>query len=224
MKHSDIPIGGPPPEGYALSAAGSWVPRQQLEPSADLRDQTVRDLVQRCRAVSAEMSDLKGQLFADLAAHVQLVAEAWGVRLSGRNGNVALVSSDALMRVERIIAPRMRVGADVLAAEALVGELLDELTADASPTLRSLVQQMFRRDSHGNIAPSRLLDFIRLELDDPKWRRAQAAVRHSLEADGQSLYFRAYTRDDPMQPWEQITLDFSRVPFTVPEVGHAVAL
>lgn len=213
-KRADIAT-TPPPPGYFCDAAGRWVPDRYRTEQDRVRDQTVGALVAACRAQSERLSTLKARLFGDLAGYVRLVADAHGVRLTGRGGNVVLVSTDGRSRVERIVSPRMRVGAAILAAEALVSELLADLTEDARPELRALVNAMFRRDSAGNIAPSRLLEFIRLDIPDDRWRRAQAAVRAALESDGTAVYFRAYTRPDPCQPWEQINLDFSRAPFEI---------
>jgi hypothetical protein len=220
-KSADIPKGEIPP-GHVLDGRGVWVRPERLTEVDALRDQAVRALVARCEAASRGLAELKAALFADLAAHVQLVGEAHGVRLTGRSGNVVLISTDGLMRVERILAPRMRVGVDVLAAEEIVGRMLTDLLRDADPTVRALVDGMFARDRLGRIAPSRLLEFIRLDLDDPRWRRAQAAVRHALESDGEALYFRAYTRANVYQPWEPIPLDFSRIPFAAEQEGARV--
>ena len=211
----------PVPEGYFLNARGAVVPERYRSDKDDIRDQVVADLVGRCEAISAELSDAKARIFADLVAHVQLVAETWGVALDGRRGNVVLIDTTGTRRIERVVRPRMRVGPEVLAAEALVGELLDALTADADPTLRALVRAMFRRDDTGSISPSRLLEFVRLDLPDERWKRAQEAVRHALESDGESVYFRAYTRTDSTQPWRQVVLDFSRAPFRLPEEAAA---
>lgn len=213
-KSADIAL-DPPSPGYFLDAVGRWVPERYRTEQDRVRDQTVTRLVAACRAQSERLANLKSRLFADLAAYVRLVGEAHGVRLTGRGGSVVLVSSDGLMRVERIISPRMRVGAAILAAESLVSALLAELTEDARPELRALVDQLFRRDAAGNIAPSRLLDFIRLEIPDPRWIAAQTVVRAALESDGAAVYFRAYTRSDPTQPWGQINLDFSRIAFEI---------
>lgn len=213
-KRADIAT-APIPPGYFCDGSGRWVPERYRTEQDQTRDAVVTRLVAACRAQSERLSTLKARLFADLAGHVRLVADAHGVRLTGRGGSVVLVSTDGRMRIERIVSPRMRVGAAILAAEALVSELLADLTEDARPELKALVNQLFKRDAAGTIAPSRLLDFIRLDIPDARWHRAQAAVRAALESDGTAVYFRAYTRTDPTQPWEQINLDFSRTPFEI---------
>ncbi len=50
-----------------------------------------------------------------------------------------------------------------------------------------------------------------VEIDDPRWREAQRAIKDSLTATGSVTYFRAYRRADADKPWEQIPLDFSAI-------------
>ena len=208
-KTADIAL-TPPPPGHFLDATGRWVPATYLTERDQLRNMTVHDLVGRCRHASALLGALKRALFADLDTFVALVGEAYGVKLSGRNGSVVLHSLDGLERIERVVSPKMRVGPAILAAAALIEDLLAELTEGANPLLVQIAHMIVRRDDAGSIAPSRLLEFIRFDLPDARWQRAQAAARDALESDGNAIYFRAYTRPDACSPWEQIPLDFSR--------------
>jgi len=200
------------PPGYSLNARGQWVPDERLTELDRACDRLATRLTRRCVGASRTLASLKVLCFADLDAHVVMVGAAFGVRLTGRSGGIVVVSKDGLSRVERVVSPRMRVGSAILAAEALLRECLDERLAipNADPVLVAIVGQLVNRAEGCTIAPSRVLDFCRMEIPDPRWQRAQHAYRAALESDGSAVYFRAYTRTDPRAPWEQVPLDFSR--------------
>jgi hypothetical protein len=188
---------------------GRLVPLTNVRPHDLQRDELVRDLVARCEAHRAEAADLKARLLDDIAAHIQLVAEKYDVQITGKAGNVSLVSYDGRLKVERVTAERISVGEQIQAAEHLVRQILDEIE---EPTARAIVDRAFRRDRKtGELSASRLIDLIAVDIDDERWRRAVQAIRDALQTSGTATYFRAYRRDDQNAPWQQIAIDFSAV-------------
>jgi hypothetical protein len=211
-------------EGYMRDSAGRLVPVGQIKEMAIQRDALVRDLVGQVQAAATHVAQVKRRLLDDFAAHIALAGEALGVDLDGDQGSVALTSFDGTLKVERSIAPRLTMnGEEILAAEAQVRALVNELIADidrAAPgdapstnaeALRSIVGRAFRRNASGQIVLSRLLDFATLEIDDPRWRSAQRIIRAAVTVDDTVTYFRAYRRESARHKWQQIDLDFSRI-------------
>jgi hypothetical protein len=198
------------PAGYRVDAQGRLVPESIIPPAALLADDLVRDMVDDVRAVAQRLAALKRDLLAEVAEHVALVATQYGADISGRTGDVRLDSYDGTLRIERTSGRRVKVGTAIHAAEALVREYLDANAAGVPEGIRAIVDRTFRRNSKtGELNVSRLLDFVAVEIDDPRWREAQRAIRESLETDETVTYFRAYERADATQPWRQIGLDFS---------------
>ncbi len=147
-----------------------------------------------------------------VAEHVALVAQDYGADISGAGGDVRLQSYDGKLMIERTTADRVTVGEQIHAAESLVREYLADATREATPALVAIVDRAFRRNAKtGQLNVARLLDFVAVRIDDPRWRQAQMAIRDSLRADSSVTYFRAYERDDATRPWRQIPLDFSRL-------------
>lgn len=211
------------PSAYLTDAQGRLVPRANIADADLLRDQLVTDLVLNVRLASAELGELKAHLLERISEHLALVAQDYGVNITGRNGNVVLTSYDGRYKIERVSADRIVVGEQIHAAEALVREYLADATREAGPALVAIVDRAFRRNPKtGQLNVARLLDFISVRIDDPRWRGAQTAIRDSLHASESVTYFRAYERADAMQPWRQIPLDFSSIAPVVRSEGGGV--
>lgn len=208
------PPRAPVPEGYVEDSFGRLVPLGLVRPQERARDRLVRELVAECRAVQAQLAHLKGELLARVAGHLHTVAQDYGVELTGARGDVALVSYDGRLKVERVMGERIQVTEAVRAAEALVREILDEIQ---DPTARALTDRAFRRHRKtGELSASRLIDLLGVEIDDPRWRQAQRAVKDALSVAGTTTYFRAYERAESDQPWRQIVLNFSALAPVMP--------
>lgn len=200
------------PAGYRLDARERLVPEKHI-PAVDLlRDDLVRNLVERVRDTRDELSYLKGVLLAQISEHISLIASEYGADIAGTAGNVSLQSFDGKLKVERISAERITVGEQIHAAESLVREYLAEATRESDPAVVAIVDRAFRRNAKtGQLNVARLLDFVNVRIEDARWRQAQQAIRDSLQAQAAVTYIRVYERDSVDQPWRHLTLDFSAV-------------
>lgn len=211
----------PLPDGYIEDAQGRLVPLANLRPELVQADETVRDLAGRALAIQAQIAEVKRAFLDDIAAHCALVAERYGVALSGKDGNVVLTSYDGRFRVERVTADRLFIGEEILAAEQLIREMVDEIE---DPVARTIVNRAFRRHRKtGELSFSRLVDLVAVEIDDPRWQQAVKAIREAMRTAGSVTYFRAYHRADPSAPWQQIQLDFSAIQPAVPGLAGAAS-
>lgn len=218
----------PVPDGYMVDHVGRLWPIGQVKEVIQQRDMLVRDLVTRARDLAAHTAATKRRFLDDMAAHIALAAEHLGVELSGDRGSLALTTFDGRLKIERAMSPRLTVSPeDILAAEEQVRTLVDALITDLesagggsgnpegrganAAALRAIVARAFRRNASGQIVLSRLLDFAAMQIDDPRWRTAQAIIRGAVAVDDTVTYWRAYERDDPAHRWRQIDLDFSRI-------------
>lgn len=209
------------PAGYFEDSQGRLVPESMVRPHELQRDTLVRDLVERIEAARGQMALLKRDLLADVAAHIQIVAEEYDVKCTGRAGNVTLVSYDGRMKIERDVAERTQIGEQVQAAEELIREILDEIE---NPAAKAIVDRAFRRNRKtGELSTARLIDLVSVEIDDERWERAVRAIRDAIQSVGSVVYFRAYRRAEPDQPWQMIPLDFSAIPPAPPTPPAAPA-
>lgn len=205
MTKSDTAI----PPGYRGDPRGNLVPERNIHPRDLLADQLVRDLVGRVQGAGSFLADLKRDLLGDVAAFVQLVAADYGAIVTGADGGVSLTTFDGRLRIERVRADRIQVGPEILAAEELVRQILNEIT---DPIAKPIAERAFSRHKKtGELSAAKLISLASIEIDDPRWREAQRAIKDSLTATGTVTYFRAYRRADADKPWEQIPIDFSAI-------------
>ncbi|WP_090381139.1 DUF3164 family protein [Pseudomonas anguilliseptica] len=74
-------------------------------------------------------------------------------------------------------------------------------------------QEVFFRPSlnrQGEISVARVAELMRIEIDDPEWRKAMDAVKDSLSVAGKSIYIRIQERQDD-DSYETIILDIAGV-------------
>lgn len=209
MSNCTLPAAMP---GYLADEQGRLVPEANIPDAVRLRNDLVCELVGEVRQASAQLATLKARLLGKVAEHIALIATEYGVAISGANGSCSLASFDGTLKIERTSADRVAVGEQIHAAEALVREYLADATREAAPALVAIVDRAFRRHPKtGNLNVARLLDFVAVKIDDPRWQQAQRAIRDSLHQAGSVTYFRAYARADASEPWRQIPLDFSTI-------------
>lgn len=197
------------PAGYREDAKGNLVAERNIHPRELLADQLVRDLVHRAESAAAAQALLKRDLLDDVAAYIQLVAADFGAVVSGADGSVILTSYDGRLKIERTRADRIQVGPEIVAAEALVRQILDEIT---DPVARPIATRAFSRHRKtGELSASKLIQLAGIDIDDPRWRQAQQAIRAALQVVGSTTYFRAYQRERADLPWRHLAMDFSAV-------------
>lgn len=207
------------PAGYREDPKGNLVAERNIHPRDLLADQLVRDLVGRVESAAAFAADLKRDLLGDIASYVQLVAADFGAVVTGADGSLSLTTYDGRLKIERARADRIQVGPEIIAAEALVREILDEIT---DPIAKPIATRAFSRHRKtGELSAAKLIQLAGIEIDDPRWRQAQQAIREALQVTGSITYFRAYRRAEPDQPWQQIALDFSAVEPSPPRPAPA---
>ena len=182
------------PEGYKPDANGNLVPLANIREVDLLRDELVNELAAKAEAVQQAIRDYCDTAFADIAAFVELSAERYGAAVGGKKGNVTLYSFDGQYKIQRDIAQHLKFDEGILAAKALINECLDEWTEGSRSELKALVSRAFEVDAEGNLSTNRILGLRRVEIGDPRWKRAMDAIAEALQVVGSKAYIRVYKR------------------------------
>lgn len=197
------------PVGHRLDAQGRWVPESKIKPIDRLRDELVRELTDKAKVVQAQIAAFKHDAFGAIDAFVQMSADEYGVALGGKKGNVSLRSFDGTLRIDRQVAEAIQFDERLQAAKALIDACLIEWTADARPEIATLVQDAFRVDAAGKIRTGSILALRRLDITDPRWQQAMAAIADAVQVVGTRSYVRFYERDDSNGEYQAIVLDIA---------------
>lgn len=199
------------PAGYWQDAKGCLVPDSLVKPIDKERDKLVRELIDKSRAVNAQLASFKLGAFGDIAAFVDLSTEQYGTSLGGKKGNLTLYSFDGRYKVVRAIQDRIAFDERLQAARALIDECLEDWTEGARPELQAIVNQAFDTDKEGQVNVGRVLSLRRMDIKDERWLRAMTAIGEAVQVVGSRSYIRVYERIGDSDQYQPIPLDISGV-------------
>jgi len=182
-------------EGYMKDSRGRMVPESLVKPIDKARDELVREIVGGSLAIADQLRSFKEHSINDVHAFIDISAEQYGVSIGGRKGNVTLTSYDGEYRVLLAVEERISFDERIQAAKALIDECLREWTAGSRSELRVLINDAFAVDKQGKINTQRVLGLRKLEISDPRWKRAMDAIQDSLQVVESKEYIRIYRRN-----------------------------
>ena len=198
------------PDGYMQNAQGHLVPVEQIAPIDLARDELVRDIVAKARVLQTAMIHFKSCTTNDIAAFVQLSAEAYGAELGGEKGNVTLSSFDGRYRVVRSMSDFMEFDERLQVAKQLVDKCILRWSRDSDSKLRALVLDAFQVDKKGKVNTGRVLRLTKLQIkDDPEWAAAMQAIIDSVGVASTKPYIRIYERVGSSDNWAPVALDIA---------------
>ena len=197
-------------ERYMRDSKGALVPVGLVKPQHKLEDETVRKVMGYARSLSDQIARFKGHTFADLNGFQSLLEQEYGARAGGAKGNVTFQSYDGLQKVQVQIADQIAFGPELQAAKTLVDECLVEWGAESREELRALVNRVFSVEKEGQINRAELFSLLRMEIEDPRWRRAMDAIRDAIRVVGTKQYVRFYERETTEDGWRAVTVDLAK--------------
>lgn len=201
---------GPGGAVFMADAKGALWPIEVVKKQDLLRDELVRALFAQAEEEAARLKAFKARAFADVDSFLDLVAEQYGTQLKGDKGNVSLTSYDGSLRILVQIADVISFkSAELQACKAIVDELIAEWSVDSQAELRAIVMNAFRVDKAGQINRGALLGLLRLEISEPRWVKAMAALKDSITIDGTKAYIRFSKREGRDAAWQNLSLDLA---------------
>lgn len=200
---------GPPvPEGYTRNAKGHLIPDNLIPESARLEDTTVRTIAAYALDLHRQIHRFVGHTYDDLAAMDDLVAERYGLkRRGGAKGNRTYTSFDGTVKVVVQVQERIAFGPELTVARDLLEECIAEWGEGARDEIRLLASQAFDTDKEGHVSREKVFALRRLEIDDERWRQAQAAITDAIRVIGSASYVRFCVRPTPEDRWTAITIN-----------------
>ncbi len=201
---------GPVPEGYSRDAKGHLVPERLIAAHTALEDVTVRTIAAYALELHRQVHRFIGHCYDDLAAMDDLIAEKYGLkRRGGAKGNRTYTSFDGCMRVVVQVQDRISFGPELQAARELVEQCIADWSEGARDEIKLLAHRAFDTDREGNVSREKVFALRRLEIDDERWRGAQAAITDAIRVIGSASYIRFYVRPAPQHKWTGITVDMT---------------
>ena len=192
---------------YMTDAKGRLIPKAMVKPQDQLRDQTVKIIVERFKKSHEVLKDCKVKSMQDISELEEIVAEKYQAKLGGKKGNLTLYSFDGKYKVMRSFADRIVFNEAAKSAEALFKECILEWGQGADPKLVSLVNYAFETDKQGNLSFSKIYSLLHYNINDEKWLRAKQAIIDSMNVAYSKSYIRVYERVGDTEVYKAIPLD-----------------
>lgn len=199
------------PAGYMQNALGHLVPIEQVRESDRLRDESVIKLAFWALKLEKELIALKMMMSQEIADLISISAEQYQVKLGGKEGNVQLHSFDGRYRVERVRAKNISFTEELQAAKQLIDDCITEWADGANGNLLALVNRAFKPNANGEMKTAAVLDLLRLDIEDDKWKRAMEALKDSIQTTGATTYIRVYERVEGSDKYRHINLNIAAV-------------
>ena len=206
-----VPDGRVTVEGkvYMPDAKGNLVPLDLIKPQYLLQDEMVRKVAGYAIALAEQVGRFKAHTFDDIGGFEALLEQEYGASVGGAKGNKTLMSHDGLFKISVQVADHIDFGPELQVAKGLVDECLNEWAADARPEIRAIVTRAFNTDKAGQINRSEIFMLLRLDITDPRWVRAMAAIRDAMRIVGSKTYVRVYRRARHDAPWVAVSIDLA---------------
>lgn len=197
------------PEGYMEDSQGRLIRGEQVSEYDKLKDETVKDIMEKARSVQSNIKSFKASAMSDIYALMEVASEKYGAKLGGKKGNIQIVTYDGKEKVMVAVNETLTFDERLQVAKQLVDECLIEWTEGSRSEIKTLVTAAFEVDKQGNISTSKVMSLLKLEINDEKWQRAMTAVKDSLSILCSKKYVRFYERSGRDEKWTAIPLDIA---------------
>lgn len=195
---------------HMVNNRGHYIPAENVRAADKLEDQLVRMIFNYADDLHAQIERFKGHCFDDIGAHLALVGEQYGAKPKGGvRGNMQFTSFDGCLQVLVAVADLISYGPELQVAKQLFDECLAEWGADAHPAIRQLLQDAFNTEKTGQVSRDLIFRLLRTEVDDPRWRDAQRALKDSMRPEATKTYIRFRRRARPTDRWQNVTISIA---------------
>ena len=193
-------------EDFMTDSQGRQVPAELVSDIDKLRDQTVRRIAEEAMKMKGVLLDFKHRIRDDIYTFVDISANKYGKSWGGKKGNITLTTFDGHYRLVVSINDQLVFDERLQVARELIGDCIEKWSEGSRNEIRILVQDAFWVDKAGKINTARVLGLRRLDIQDPAWQKAMAAITDSIQVSGSKQYLRFYERNEQGE-YTQIPLD-----------------
>ncbi|GBR09432.1 DUF3164 family protein [Gluconobacter frateurii] len=182
----------------------------RLKPRELLASDLAEEMIALAVAEQERIRAWKEQRYADIDALLDLILQDYGLRLGGSRGGNTFENHDHTRKVTITVADQKSVNQAIVAAQALLNQILDDMMGTVSADLRKVVNSAFsRHPTSGRISTERILALKRQDFDHPLWPDARKALSDAVEVIGSRTYLRFYMRETSKEGWKNVDLNFS---------------
>lgn len=197
------------PRGYWKNAEGCLIPLAKIKEIDKERHHLVNRLAEDAKKLQERLAEFKLTVMGDIEGFVHESAAKYEARVGGDKGNVTLVSFDGRYKITRQVQERLAFDERLQVAKELIDQCVHVWSKGANKNIQALVAHAFQVDKEGKVSTGRVLALRKLQIDDPQWLKAMAAIADSMKTVASKAYVRFYERDDKSGEYVPISLDLA---------------
>jgi hypothetical protein len=193
---------------FLINSKGSQIPTNLIPPLEVIRDEEVRTVVEIAKGLREDIRTVKQDIMERISSYIELSYDTYGITPGGKKGNMTLLSYDNRLKITIQMNESIVFNEQLQIARELLAECLREWTKDGRDELKAFVEEAFRVDKQGRINTYQVMRLLKIESTDPRFQKAQAAIRSAITTVDAKEYIRIHEKNK-VGHWEHINLNFA---------------
>lgn len=196
---------------YVNKGKGELTPLSAIKPEHIEEDELVRRLSARAAEINQQLADFRSEIFGEVTAYRQLLAEKYGLTRGGKKGNITLSTVDTSLRLTIQVADTLTFGPELEVAKELIDSCIRRWSEGSNDNIRALIDQAFQVDKQGKLNTDRILGLRRLKISDDtgEWEKAMGVIADAVRVMSSKEHARFYRVDRDTGSESRIPLDLA---------------
>lgn len=195
---------------YVNKSNGDLIALANVKPEHVEEDELVRRLAAKAAGMNAALAAFRNEIFEEVAAYRELLAEKYDVKRRSRKGGIVLSTVDTSLRLTIAIGETLTFGAELELAKELIYGCIHRWAEGSNNNIRALVDQAFQVNK-GKLNTDRILGLRRLKIEDETgdWEKAMNLIGDSVRVMASREYARFHCIDKKTGDETLIRLDLA---------------
>lgn len=196
---------------YVNKGKGEMIALSAIKPEHIEEDELVRRLTIKAAQVNEALAALRAEVFDDVMAYRELLAEKYNVKRRGTKGNITLTTVDTSLKLTIQISDTLSFGPELEVAKEIIDGCIRRWSEGSNDNIRALIDQAFQVDKQGKLNTDRILSLKRLKITDEtgEWEKAMTVISDSVRVIASKEHARFYSLDKEKGNATRIPLDLA---------------
>lgn len=196
---------------YVSKGKGELIALSAIKPEHIEEDELVRRLTDKAVKINETLAKFRGEVFDEVVAYRDLLAEKYGVKRRGSKGNITLTTVDTSLRLTIQVSDTLAFGPELEIAKEIIDGCIRRWAEGSNDNIRALIDQAFQVDKAGKLNTDRILALRRLKIvdDTGEWEKAMTVISDAVRIMSSKEHARFYAVDKNTGVQDRIALDLA---------------
>ncbi len=196
---------------YVNKGKGEMIALSAIKPEHIEEDELVRRLSIKAAEVNKVLATLRAEVFDEVMAYRELLAEKYNVKRRGTKGNITLTTVDTSLKLSIQVSDTLTFGPELEVAKEIIDGCIRRWSEGSNDNIRALIDQAFQVDKQGKLNTDRILGLKRLKITDEtgEWEKAMTVISDSVRVMASKEHARFYSVDKDTGNAARIPLDLA---------------